>query len=395
MQFSNGVTEPPVKKLAGLDHLRALAIALVFLCHYRMFGHPDWVNDAGSFGWTGVDLFFVLSGYLISSQLFKSLQQGKGISLKEFYIKRFFRILPAYLAVLTLYFTLPAFKEFEGLPPLWKFLTFTQNFGLYLGATRAFSHAWSLCIEEQFYLFLPLILLLISRFNVPRVIAFGLLTLFVAGFFIRAWGWAHFVAPLVGQDDPGPVLAWYKWIYYPTYNRLDGLLTGIAIAAVFQYRPALKEKLTRHGNVMLLLGLALITGAYFLCNKEMVTRNTTVIGFPLISIAFGVMVIAALSPSCILYKLPARGTGLIATLSYSIYLSHKGVVHLTQLWLGKWVEPNGLGMFVICTGMVVLAALVLRWVIEKPFLRLRDRVLERRDGAALKPIKEERQPAVY
>jgi len=50
---------------------------------------------------------------------------------------------------------------------------------------------------------------------------------------------------------------------------------------------------------------------------------------------------------------------------------------------------------VICTGMVVLAALVLRWVIEKPFLRLRDRVLERRDGAALKPIKEERQPAVY
>ncbi|WP_217602551.1 acyltransferase [Chitinophaga sp. GbtcB8] len=388
MQFSNGVTEPPVKKLAGLDHLRALAITLVFLCHYRMFGHPDWVNEAGSFGWTGVDLFFVLSGYLISAQLFKSLQQGKGISLKEFYIKRFFRILPAYLAVLTLYFAVPAFKEFEGLPPLWKFLTFTQNFGLYLGTARAFSHAWSLCIEEQFYLLLPLILLFVSRFNVPRVMAFGLLTLFVAGFFIRAWGWAHFVAPLDGQDGFG--LAWFKWIYYPTYNRLDGLLTGIAIAAVFQYRPALKEKLTRHGNVMLILGLALITGAYFLCNKEMFTWNTTVIGFPLISIAFGVMVIAALSPSCILYKLPAHGTRLIATLSYSIYLSHKGVVHLTQLWLGKFLDPTGLGMFVICTGMVVLAALVLRWVVEKPFLRLRDRVLKRGKATPVGSLKEQK-----
>jgi peptidoglycan/LPS O-acetylase OafA/YrhL len=388
MQFSNGVTEPPVKKLAGLDHLRALAIALVFLCHYRMFGHPDWVNEAGSFGWTGVDLFFVLSGYLISAQLFKSLQQGKGISLKEFYIKRFFRILPAYLVVLTLYFAIPAFKEFEGLPPLWKFLTFTQNLGLDLGTTRAFSHAWSLCIEEQFYLFLPLILLFISRFNVPRVIAVGLLTLFVAGFFIRAWGWAHLVAPLDGQDGFG--LAWFKWIYYPTYNRLDGLLTGIAIAAVFRYRPSLKEKLTRHGNAMLLLGLALITGAYFLCNKEMFTWNTSVIGFPLISIAFGVMVVAALSPSCILYKLPARGTGLIATLSYSIYLSHKGVVHLTQLWLGKWVDPKGMGMFVICTGMVVLAALVLRWVVEKPFLKLRDRVLKREKAMLAGSLKEQK-----
>src|SRR5688572_21419214 len=65
------------KKYAGLDHLRALAITLVFLCHYRMFGHPEWVNSIGEFGWTGVDLFFVLSGFLIAGQLFADIRQGR------------------------------------------------------------------------------------------------------------------------------------------------------------------------------------------------------------------------------------------------------------------------------------------------------------------------------
>ncbi|HEU4553672.1 MAG TPA: acyltransferase [Chitinophaga sp.] len=386
MELSNRITGTPSKKLAGLDHLRALAIALVFICHYRMFGHPDWANAAGSFGWTGVDLFFVLSGYLIAAQLFKRLQQGRGISLREFYIKRFFRILPAYLVVLTVYFTVPAFKEFEGLAPLWKFLTFTQNFRLDLGTSRAFSHAWSLCIEEQFYLLLPLTLLLITRWNVPRTLAWGLGALFIAGFVIRMWGWAHFIAPVEGQDGYG--LLWFKWIYYPTYNRLDGLLTGIAIAAVFEYYPALRHKLTKHGNAMLLLGLALFACAYLLCNKAMFTWNTTVIGFPLISIAFGVVVIAALSPSCILYRVPARVTGVIATLSYSIYLSHKGVVHLTQQWLSPWLEPKGMAMFLVCTGMAVLAAALLRWVVEKPFLRWRDKVLSKGEAAPVVHLKE-------
>src|SRR4051812_25820092 len=116
------------KKIAGLDHLRALAISLVFLFHYRLFAHPAWVDDWCTFGWTGVDLFFVLSGYLISSQIFRSIEKGS-FSLQEFFIKRFFRILPAYWVVLALYFALPAFREWESLPPLWKFLTFTQNLG--------------------------------------------------------------------------------------------------------------------------------------------------------------------------------------------------------------------------------------------------------------------------
>src|SRR5689334_18781579 len=91
------------QKLHGLDHLRALAITLVFIFHYGMFAHPDWAVTFGKFGWAGVDLFFVLSGYLIASQLFLKVANEGRISFKEFFIKRFFRIIPAYLLVVAVY----------------------------------------------------------------------------------------------------------------------------------------------------------------------------------------------------------------------------------------------------------------------------------------------------
>src|SRR4051812_8782153 len=94
-------------KLSGLDHLRAFAIVFVFLFHYQFYGHPEWENKIGSFGWTGVDLFFVLSGFLIAGQLFSTIAGGKRIAIKEFFIKRFFRIIPPYLVVITLYALVP------------------------------------------------------------------------------------------------------------------------------------------------------------------------------------------------------------------------------------------------------------------------------------------------
>src|SRR5258708_19501690 len=84
-------------KLFGLDHLRTLAITLVFFFHYQLFQHPEWVRQAGSFGWTGEDLFFVLSGYLIAGQLFSSIAHVKFLSIADFYFNTPFSILPPYL----------------------------------------------------------------------------------------------------------------------------------------------------------------------------------------------------------------------------------------------------------------------------------------------------------
>ncbi len=362
-------------KLAGLDNLRALAITLVFLFHYRIFNHPAWIDDAGSFGWTGVDLFFVLSGYLIGGQLFQKIAATGGFSFKEFFLKRFFRIIPAYLAVLIIYFTLPFTHEREALSPLWKFLTFTQNFGLDLRYHGCFSHAWSLCIEEQFYLALPLTIILCMVVKLGKYAFYLLPLLFLAGFACRIISWQWHLDPILNEDSFG--ISWYKYIYYPTYNRLDALLIGVGIAALFQFKPAIKHRFTAHGNIILLIAVAALTAAYFLC-FEPFSFTASIFGFPVVAIAYGILLIAAVSPSSIIYKYSSRVLSAIATLSYSIYLSHKIVIHLTQGELSALgIDADGNLMFMICIINCLLAALLLRYAVEKPFLLIRDKILRK------------------
>lgn len=360
-------------KLIGLDHLRALAITMVLFYHYRMFGHPGWLDKMIGFGWTGVDLFFVLSGYLISSQLFAIMVQGKKIAVSEFYIKRIFRILPAYFVVLAIYFLFPAFHEREALPPLWKFLTFTQNFGFDIKQFGTFSHVWSLCVEEHFYLFFPLVLVAVSRSGIRKKGWLLLPALFVFGFLVRLYCWYQFIAPRLGADDFW--ITWYKHMYYPTYTRLDGLLAGVAIAALFAFRPVIKEKVIRRGNLMLGIGIVVLTGAWFLVEDQH-GFNASIFGYPLIAAGYGLLVIAAVSPSCFLYRYNSRITALLAKLSFAMYLSHKGVIHLLQPVLEKTgLDAKGNIMFALCFLAAVVAALILNKAVEAPFLKLRQKVL--------------------
>lgn len=365
----------PGKHFTGLDHLRAFAIAFVFLYHYRIFKHPDWIDTIGGFGWTGVDLFFVLSGYLISSQLFAQINRNETISFREFFLKRFFRIIPAYLIVLALYVFLPVFREREAMAPLWKYLTFTQNIGLHLKDRGTFSHAWSLCIEEQFYFVLPLLLIMLVRWKALKAGPWLIGLIFIGGFAIRRFSWHTLVEPALNRDDAW--VTWYMWMYYPTFTRLDGLLTGVAIAAVFAFLPAVKQQITSLGNKLLLIGLILLTGAWFLCEDSM-SFGASIFGFPLIALGYGCMVAGAVSESSFLYKRRLAFTATLAMLSYGIYLSHKGIIHFTQLALEKMdIAPDGNLSFVICIATCVSAAFLLNIIVEKPFLKLRERVLSR------------------
>ncbi|HWV68783.1 acyltransferase, partial [Chitinophaga sp.] len=381
LMTNTGIT---MKKLSGLDHLRSLAILMVLFYHYRMFQHPHWLDEIMSFGWTGVDLFFVLSGYLISYPLFINMAAGKSISLPEFFIKRFFRIIPAYLVVLAIYFLFPSFHEREALPPLWKFLTFTQNFGFDIKNLGTFSHVWSLCVEEHFYLLFPLVLAALLKFNVWRKAGILLAVLFIFGIGIRLYCWYAFIAPHLGEDNF--FITWYKHMYYPTYTRLDGLLAGVSIAALFAFKPAVKARVTQHGNAILLLSLAVLAGAWFLC-EDQETFSASVFGYPLVAAGYGLAVVAAVSPSCILYRYNSRVTALIAKLSFALYLSHKGVIHLAQPLLAKTgLAPKGTPMFMACLLVAGLGAFTLNKAVEAPFLRLRQRVLEQRKKTAHKKM---------
>jgi peptidoglycan/LPS O-acetylase OafA/YrhL len=362
-------------KLFGLDHLRALAILFVFIFHYgRLFKHPQWTNSISKFGWTGVDLFFVLSGYLIAGQLFAQIAKNQPIVFKIFFIKRFFRIIPAYLFVLAIYYVWPDGREREALAPMWKYLTFTQNLGLDAGSQGTFSHAWSLCIEEQFYLLLPLLLIAIVQLKWFRF-GYGLLIVFfVAGFAARLYAWHYWVTPFVEEEDY--ILYWYKWIYYPTYARLDGLLIGVSIAALFQFKQKLAERIQQHGNGLLLLGLFVLGAAYFLCMDEQ-SYGASIFGFPLVALGYGCIVAGAVSPTSFLFKWQSNITEKIATLSYAIYLSHKIVIHVTQETVGNlFIDKNSNAMFLLCAiNCFVVAWLINKWI-EKPFLRLRDKILQ-------------------
>jgi peptidoglycan/LPS O-acetylase OafA/YrhL len=356
----------------GLDTLRALAITMVFLFHYRFFLHPAWMDNIFEFGWVGVDLFFVLSGFLISTQLFEEFQNRNKIDVSVFYLKRIFRILPPYLFVLCLYIFIPPFHERETLPPLWKMFTFTQNFNQDIAVYGTFSHSWSLCVEEQFYLLLPVILIFLFSFGIKTKFGWLLPAVFLLILLLRAVTWQFYLKPMEQSDNFG--MEWYKNIYYPTYTRLDGLITGVAIASLYRFKENLFLRLKHFGNWFILAGFIVFGCCYFVAGDQH-SGKATIFSFSLIAIAFGFFVLSAISPGSWLFRFKSAVTKNLAVLSYSLYLSHKGLIHITQGIFGKMFDANSNWMLLLCVFICILGALAMRIFIEKPALKIRNKIL--------------------
>ena len=353
----------------GLDTLRAAAITLVFMNHYMAFVSGTPTFSVGSIvGWTGVDLFFVLSGYLIANQIFAGLARGATLSLGSFYARRALRTLPAFWLVLALYFLFPAVMGGNPPPALWRFLTFTQNIGLQGGT--AFSHAWSLCVEEQFYLILPLVLVIGAWLGLGRSQGWTLVSaLLLVGVGSRVILW-----PDYGAGNGG----YYPHIYYSTLCRFDEFLPGIAVAMLKNFHRPLWERVTRHGQGTLALGAAAtVTLLYCVWRFYRIegygyTFFMTAAGYSLLAMAFAVLVTAALSPSSWLNRVRIPGAYYIALWSYSIYLSHKAVMMI----LKRLMQPFDVAPFVliviIAIASIVVGAL-LYWLVESPFMAIRAR----------------------
>ncbi|MEO7030008.1 MAG: acyltransferase, partial [Acidobacteriaceae bacterium] len=257
--------EGQLLRFHGLDTLRAAAILVVMLYHLNMYSLlPEALNPVASVGWAGVDLFFVLSGFLIGSQLLKPYLNGTRPSLKEFYARRAYRILPAYLTVLFLYLTVPSWREAPGPYAPWQYLTFTWNlFLLHYPHSRAFSHVWSLCVEEHFYLCLPLLLLVFMRKPAVWKTVLFVLAIVLGGVALRAWLLYHVIL----KPDASPI-SMMRYIYYPTYSRLDGLAIGVGLAILRSFRPSWWSRIARHGDLLLVCGVATVVGALRLCNFD-------------------------------------------------------------------------------------------------------------------------------
>src|SRR6266446_6884082 len=259
----------------GLDLLRAFAIIVVVIYHAALFGFklPGRVDR---FGWIGVDLFFVLSGYLIGGQLLAPLARDRRIHLGRFFARRALRIMPAYFVVLAVYFLLPPLREYpEMSQPLWKFLLSVQNIALHGGT--AFSHAWSLAVEDQCYLVLPLLLLVLYPRPGTSVIIACIIVL--GGIALRT------VLAFQNLTDTGVSFRGFQaWIYYPTWTRLDPLVLGVALAAIEKFRPQWWQRLTNLAPWFLLPAFTLIVYALYLGEGDYLSVAAAIWQFPLIAL---------------------------------------------------------------------------------------------------------------
>jgi peptidoglycan/LPS O-acetylase OafA/YrhL len=381
-------------RIHGLDTLRALAVTLVVLHHYVLFvSGSDTFGWVGEIGWVGVDLFFALSGYLIGNQIFQALRRPEGLSIGRFYARRLLRTLPNFYVVLALYALWPAFRGSTPMLPLWKYLSFTQNIGLEPGT--AFSHAWSLCIEEQFYLLLPACSLIVVALGGRGLglrsigcrwawAAFALA--FVAGMAMRGFTWQQ---GQHGQLDANWLHFYYKTIYYSSFCRFDELLAGVALALLRNFHGGMWTRLMGQGRLLLTVGI--VAGAlalrWFLVDHYGLW--TTVFGYPLLALACALLILAALAPDSPLHRIRMPGASHLALWSYAIYLVHKQVSILAaQPLAGAGYGPEHPLTVAVALAASVLAGWLLYRVVETPFMWLRERFVPG-NGAAPARIRAE------
>ncbi len=214
----------------GLDVIRFLAVLLVLGSHLRMpDASPGWIAAWNQGGWVGVELFFVLSGFLVSSILFREHQKTGSIRFRRFLVRRGLKIYPAFWLMMgtTLAFALVSRSPIEP-NRIWGEVLFVQN---YLGSV--WPHTWSLAVEEHFYLGLVVLFWYLTQRS--RSTPFDSLP-FV---FLVITGLCHLfriVDPYWMQDSVNARRGFW------THHRIDSLFFGVLIAYLVLYR-SLNEKL--------------------------------------------------------------------------------------------------------------------------------------------------------
>src|SRR5438552_3781137 len=346
-----------------IDGLRALAILPVVLFHYRAPGFQG--------GFVGVDVFFVISGYLITSLIQSEMQRGT-FSLGQFYERRVRRIFPGLFAMLavvsaTAYVLLFPIDLVRYAQSLFATALFGVNFEFWREAgyfdsfanQKPLLHLWSIAVEEQFYLLFPALLILL-RHAAPRLRVAAVGFVFIASFALGAWG-----------VSAAPVATFYLLPARAWELMLGALL---ALGAV----PAIRSRLA--AEILAVLGLILIGAAVFALSPATPFPGPAAL-LPCLGAA---LVVHAGHPGRTFVGriLAARPLVFIGLISYSLYLWHWPIfVFATYIDLR---EPSGAASAALIALSFVLAALSWRFI-EQPFRKARHRLARRVlfPGAAL------------
>jgi peptidoglycan/LPS O-acetylase OafA/YrhL len=349
----------PEPRQEGLDLLRALAILPVLLFHApETVTHalPAALRHAFGFGWMGVDLFFVLSGYLIGRQVFTAKAEAPtGTLLREFWVKRWTRTLPLYFVVLGTYaFLKPLVFRAPFAGGGWHYALFLQNYAPLLD----FVQSWSLCVEEHFYLVLPVLAFVLGGRRWPAAVWLVPGAMSLVGRMVVSRGLPEGLTAL----EVVPFLQW------PSHLHLDGMALGVFLART---APTWRQWPSAWKRASTGLGLGVLAATLALCGP-LLQGAARIWVFTGLSVAFALLVVGVEA-----MRLPTwarKAVYLLAVTSYGTYLWHGLVVRVlerTHLSLGFW----GLDLLAFL-GVTVGLAWATYQAVEKPGLKLRGWLLE-------------------
>ena len=354
-------------RVHSLDVLRGLAVLLVLFRHLPNNNASDALSVIQSIGWTGVDLFFVLSGFLISGLLFREFDLTGTLNVKRFWLRRGLKIWPSYYGVYgaAMLLTVIATNDTQLLVTQAPNYVFIQN---YMDHDVRWTHSWSVAIEEHFYLILPLLLLVLipaKLKKLPRILLFicvFVLVFRVFLFFVRDIPWTNF--------------------YYPTHMRLDSLSFGVLLGYFYQHKTDSFLKVGRRFWPLLLVAPAVLVLAYLFPVEQSAVSYT--VGFTVFYLMFGGLVVVARAFPDFGSSGPQKLIALAGVYSYTIYLAHSVLYELPGMTsVRRFVFPylGDTGDRVLFFGLSIVLGVVISHVIERPFLRLRATWLPSHDAA--------------
>lgn len=352
----DGVRERPRNSRSmGIDMLRGVAVLLV------LFRHHPAAGVLNRTGWVGVDLFFVLSGFLVSGLIFDEYNSGGTFHGGRFLIRRGFKIYPSFYFMIATSAVLMWVTDRQD--PVLNYIAevfFFQNYheGLWV-------HTWSLAVEEHFYLVLVAVALLLISIRVPfnwRTMVVVSVVVFVLLLVLRLhiYESARFAV---------------RTHFMPTHLRLDSLLAGVLLAAWSRYRPgSFARVFGAHRLLLALLSILLLVPALLF---EVGSWSVGTFGLSGAYLA-GAMVVgmawynSASMEDGALSKYVVGPLAWVGSISYTVYLWHLLVLLVVELIFDALGIRSGiLELLAYCMVSVVVGALAHNFV-EKPFLRLRD-----------------------